>query len=80
MLAKPASQCTVAEIFVLTEGSLAPVACLDTQTNTCPRAAECITLPMWKGLADVIYNYLSGVTLQDMIESFNARISDDYCI
>ena len=46
MLSKPADQYTVAEILRLTEGNLAPVACLEGEENLCPRASECITLPV----------------------------------
>ena len=80
MLAKPASECTVAEILALTEGSLAPVACLEGESNDCPRAAECITLPVWKGLYDTIVNYLSGITLQDIIDDYRASQAYDFCI
>lgn len=80
MLAKPASEYTVAEILTLTEGSLAPVACLDTPENDCPRAAECITLPVWQGLHDTIVKYLRGITLQDIIDSYNSSLPENYCI
>lgn len=80
MLSKPASQYTVGEILRLTEGSLAPVACLEYEVNDCPNANECITLNMWKGLYDVITNYLDGITLQDLIDSNPATVGNDYCI
>lgn len=80
MLSKPADQYTVAEILRLTEGELAPVACLEGEQNDCPRAAECITLPVWKGLLDVINNYLENITLQSMIDSFSTDRADNYCI
>lgn len=78
MLAKPASQYTVGEILRLTEGSLAPVACLEFDTVDCPNSSECLTLDMWKGLYKVITDYLDNITLQDMID--NHSTGNDYCI
>ncbi len=75
MLAKPPSKYTVGQILRLTEGSLAPVACLDETPAGCERAGECATLPMWKGLYKVICEYLDGITLQDLLDS--ARQSQD---
>jgi Rrf2 family protein len=68
MLAKEPSKCTVGQILRLTEGNLAPVACLEDETNLCERAAFCKTLPMWKELDKIINDYLDSVTLQDMLE------------
>ena len=68
ILAKEPSKCTVGQILRLTEGSLAPVACLEDETNLCERAAFCKTLPIWKELDRIISNYLDSVTLQDMLE------------
>ena len=58
----------VGEILRLTEGSLAPVACLDSKSNECPRCADCLTLPLWQGLERVINEYLDGVSLRDVID------------
>ena len=79
-LARSASEYTVADILTLTEGSLAPIACLEGEENDCPRAAECMTLPVWKGLYEAILNYLSGITLQDIIDSCGSLQSDNYMI
>ena len=80
MLSKPADQYTVAEILRLTEGNLAPVACLEGEENLCPRASECITLPVWSGLSKVIKNYLEGITLQSIIDGFNTNAAQNYYI
>ncbi len=68
-LAKDPDKYTVGEILRVTEGSLSPVSCLQYPENDCPRAAECVTLPVWKGLYKTITDYLDGVTLQDIIDS-----------
>lgn len=72
-LARAPQEYTVGEILCLTEGSLAPVACLDQHPNPCPRCGACATLPMWEGLERVIRNYLDGITLQDLLEQQTAR-------
>ena len=68
-LAKNPEEYTVNEILQLTEGSLAPVACLEGKSeNVCERAYGCITLPMWKKLDDIINEYLDKITLNDLLE------------
>lgn len=79
-LSKSPDQYTVAEILRLTEGSLAPVACLQHKPIECERCDECETLPVWQGLYKVISEYLEGITLQDIIDGKNARLSDEYVI
>lgn len=77
-LAKPASQYKIGDILRLTEGSLAPVACLDFDPVGCERSVDCATLPIWKGLYNVITNYLDGITIQDIIDI--QQSADDYVI
>ena len=68
-LAKPAEEITVAEVMAITEGSLAPVSCLDTCSDgQCVHADGCLTLPMWQKLDAVIDEFLSGVTIRDILE------------
>ena len=66
-LACPASELSVYEIVRLTEGSLAPVTCLEGDENTCPRAGHCTTLPMWEKLDTIINDYLDSVSLADLL-------------
>lgn len=63
-LAREPRDYTVREILQLTEGSLAPVACLESGSPPCSRAESCPTLPMWQGLAARINAYLEGITLE----------------
>lgn len=79
-LAKSPDKYTVGEILRLTEGSLAPVACLEYEPNECERSGECLTLPMWQGLYKVITEYLDGITLQDLLDNKNESPSDNYVI
>jgi len=80
MLAKSSSILTVGDVLRATEGSLAPVACLEYEYNECPHAEECATLHVWEGLYEVIYKYLDSITLQDIL-NHNAGVGgNDYCI
>lgn len=61
-------QCTVGRILRMTEGPLAPVACLDPKSPVCERMAECRTLPMWQGLYDMINEYFDRFTIADLMQ------------
>lgn len=78
-LARPPETITVAAILKAVEGSLAPVACLDIPNNVCPRAGNCVTLPMWRELERRIDEYLNSVTVADLSGQSQA-IGADYCI
>ena len=67
-LARAPEACSVGEILRLTEGSLAPVACLEAAENTCPRAPTCPTLPVWRRLDTLITGYLESVTLAELLQ------------
>ena len=77
-LTKAPEQYTVGDILRLTEESLAPVSCLATEADACPKAAVCRTLPLWKGLDQVINGYLDSVTVADLMRRGDA--GDDYVI
>lgn len=79
-LAKAPAAYTVGDILRLTEGSLAPVACLEQNPATCPRRSHCATLPVWQGLEQVINQYLDAITLQDVLEQQQALYANDYSI
>ena len=59
---------SVSEILRLTDGDMAPVACLECNAEACDRAGECRTLPMWTELHGIINNYLDGVKLSDLMK------------
>lgn len=59
----------VGDILRLTEGTLAPVSCLECGARPCERAAECKTLPMWKNLNKIVNDYLDSVTIADLIQN-----------
>ena len=68
-LTKAPEQYTVGSILRLTEESMAPVSCLEPGAAACPRAAECRTLSLWKGLDKVISDYLEKYTLADLMHT-----------
>lgn len=68
MLTKPPGQYTVGSILRAIEGKLAPVACLEDETNKCERSEHCKTLAFWTGLYEVIDNYVDSVTLEDLLK------------
>lgn len=77
-LAKSPDQITVGEILRLTEGSLAPVACLEWDPIGCERRNDCPTLFVWKELDRRINEYLNSVTLQDILDKSSSEF--DYMI
>lgn len=80
MLSKSPDKYTVGEILRLTEGSLAPVDCLNQDPIECERSSECATLPVWQGLNKVINEYLDSITLQDILDQQRERYMNDYII
>lgn len=58
---------TIGEILELTEGHLAPVACLTDDADPCDRAGSCRTLPMWKKLKALEHDFYYGISLQDLM-------------
>lgn len=79
-LAKSPEYYTVGMILRLTEGSLAPVACLDDEENQCNRSNHCATLTVWKKLNNAINNVVDNITLADLMEEQNALSGNDYII
>ena len=66
-LAKPADKITFGEILRLTEGTLAPVACLEEGAPECQRADGCLTLPVWTELEHIVSTYLDSVTIAQVV-------------
>ena len=77
-LRKDPEMCTVGSVLRLTEGSLAPVACLDADAPACAKTANCRTFAMWQGLDRVIGQYLDGFTIADLVQA--GQPGDDYVI
>jgi len=79
-LLKSPEKYVISEILKATEGSLAPVVCLDDTVNKCGRAGFCKTLPLWRGLSNVIAEYLDSITLQDLLNQSRELNDSNYSI
>lgn len=66
LTARPGSY-RIGDILRLTEGDLAPVACLKCGADTCGRADTCKTLPMWSEFHKLTNSYFDGITLLDLM-------------
>ena len=80
MLAKSPDKYTVGDILRCTEGSLDPVDCAGQDPVLCDRSADCVMLPVWKGLSWVINEYQDSITLQDILDQQRDRYANDYVI
>ena len=63
-LTRTPEEYTIGDLLRQTEGSVAPVSCLE---SGCPNSEGCITLPLWAGLDRRIDGYLNQVTLGDVL-------------
>lgn len=72
-LSKPAEDYTVGMILRQIEGSLVPVACMEDETNQCPRCDQCVTLDVWKQLDAAINGVVDHITLADLAAKQKAK-------
>ena len=68
-LVKEPEQCTVYEVLCAVERTLAPVSCLEQPGERCPRAEHCATLPVWERLDGIINDYLSSVSVAELMNN-----------
>lgn len=78
-LQRPPEEYTIGMILRLTEGSLAPVECVEDTLSDCNRAESCVTRILWKKLNDAINDVVDHITLEDLLEWQKAS-ADDYVI
>ena len=71
-LNRPAEEYVVGHILRLTEGDLAPVACLGCEAERCDRADNCKTLPMWEKYNDMTNRYFDSITVADLLKNGTA--------
>ena len=64
---------------LMKEGSLAPVACLDGEVNSCERQEACVTLRLWQMLNQAVSDVVDRVTLADLVE-WHEQKSGNYVI
>ena len=80
-IAKEPEDYTVGMILRLTEGSMAPVSCLEEGAPECERCDTCETLEVWKDLYAAINGVIDNVTIADLVEKRKLRTENfDYSI
>lgn len=79
MLRKDPEEYTVGMILRLTEGSLAPVACIEDDEVNCDRQENCVTLILWKKINDAVSSVVDHTTLQDLVD-WQREKNGDYII
>ena len=67
-LSRDPAKISVAEVLKVSEGDIAPVACLEDGAVMCDRIDECRTLPVGKGLNERINEYLESVKIADLMK------------
>lgn len=84
-LAKKPADITVEEIIRIVEGEIVPVNCTESgqKNKMCHRADKCITFVLWKRLGKTIRDYLSSITLQDLVDEAkdlmdSGKVTHDY--
>ena len=73
MLRRRPDEYTVGEILRLTEGSLAPVACVEDEELSCERANACVTVMVYKKINDAINSVVDNITVQDLLDWQNEK-------
>lgn len=68
MLKKNPEDYTVGMILRLTEGSLAPVACVEEDVTDCERQSGCVTYLLWRKINDAVNDVVDAITLKDLVD------------
>lgn len=68
LLTKKPKDYTVGMILRLTEGSMAPVDCVDEEIIACDRMENCATSIVWKRLNEAISEVIDNITLADLVD------------
>jgi Rrf2 family protein len=80
ILAKKPEEYTIGMILRLTEGSLAPVECLEENAVHCDRKTGCATNYVWEKLYDAINEVVDSITIADLVEIEKKMMVCDYVI
>lgn len=65
-LLKRPEECKIGDVLRLTEGDLAPVACLECTAAPCEKVNSCKTYPLWVEFYDMITQFFDSKTLADI--------------
>lgn len=69
ILTREPSEYIVGDIIELTEGPLAPIACLQPDAEVCNRKDICVTLPLWEKYYTLVHDFFFHITLEDVINN-----------
>lgn len=75
-LAKNLDEYIVGDILRVTEGDLAPVACLKKCGDFCQREDICNTVSFWRGLDRVINEYVDSYALKDLLKQAQDKVNN----
>jgi Rrf2 family protein len=79
VLQSPPARITVLQIVNALEGSIAPVDCLENR-SVCERSGNCPARKVWEKLFKAQVAVLSGITLQDILDSDDSPAGMNYVI
>lgn len=68
LLKRSPEEYTVGMILRLTEGSLAPVACVEEDAPPCERMSGCATVKVWKKINQAVNDVVDDITLEDLVQ------------
>lgn len=66
-LNRPPEEYTVGMILRIIEGSLAPVACLESGDCNCARESQCVTVEVYRQIDAAIDAVVDSITLKDLV-------------
>ncbi len=66
LLAKEPKDIYMSDVFEALEGKMSIIDCL-TDPEVCERQNICESFPLWKSLNDILDQFLTGVTLEDIL-------------
>ena len=75
LLTRQPEEYTVGMILRLTEGSLAPVACVEDE-DTCDKMNDCATVLVWKKMNEAINQVVDSITLADLVDYERQRAGE----
>lgn len=78
-LTRKPEEYTVGMILRLTEGPLAPVACVVDDAEMCDRKDDCVTRIVWEKMYKAVNDVVDGITLADLVEWETSKY-DQYSI
>ena len=68
LLAMKPEEYTVGMILRLAEGSIAPVSCVDTDTDICEKRGACVSAMLWQKMNDAVNEVVDHTSLQDLLD------------